>query len=129
MPIRNKEAPSGSLVGTEETVAAAEVAEGSMSEAGSEPPSPPPASPHPGGSGPVHTWEPGCTCPGCMSKPPPLTWGIIQPPTPSGGEYLPANSRESLELAYMQAVPLPGMGGLGHVWQHLPVPAFVRRLF
>ena len=64
-----------------------------------------------------------------MSKPPPLTWGIIQPPTPSGGEYLPANSRESLELAYMQAVPLPGMGGLGHVWQHLHVPSFVRRLF
>ena len=68
---------------------------------------PPPATPHPGGSGPVHTWEPGCTCPGCMSRPPPLTWGIIQPPTPSGGSYLPSNSRESLEFAYMQAVPLP----------------------
>ena len=62
-----------------------------------------------------------------MSKPPPLTWGIIQTPTLAGDSYLPANSRESLEIAYMQAVP--GPGGLGHVWQHLHVPSFVRRLF
>ena len=127
MPIRNKEAPSGSLVGTEETVAAAEVAEGSMSEAGSEPPSPPPASPHPGGSGPVHTWGHGCTCPGCMSKPPPLTWGIIQTRTPYGGEYPPANTRGSLAnqiYLALHGVPLPGVQQAGQA-----VPSVVRRLF
>ena len=61
-----------------------------------------------------------------MSKPPPLTWGIIQAHTPAGGEQLPANTRESMQHAYMQAVP-SGVGG--YVFQHMPLPSFMRRLF
>ena len=99
------------------------------------PPPPPPSTPppHPGCTGPVHTWAPGCTCPGCMTNPPPLTWGIIQPRTPSGGEYLPANLAPSMEIACLMQAPklYPDgpAGGYVHDRAAMPIPSFMRRLF